>query len=198
MSFAVFTKTMGAPRINESELLRYAVTSATNEVMKLVKTVTERYSDIFTYRVTYTELDVRTKGYNVDLGVFSCTSRTLAAALSGCDKVYLLAATVGGAVDRMTSALAITSPAAAHILDSFGTERVESLLDDFSAFLEEDTGCTLRPRVSAGYGDIPLELQKDIFKALSPESRIGLYLNNSLLMTPMKSVTAFIGVKKEQ
>ena len=126
------------------------------------------------------------------------TSKTLSRTLLGCGSVYLVAATVGSAFDRKLSALSVTSPARAQLLDSFGTERVETLLDTFTKELINESNEVPAPRVSAGYGDIPLSLQRDIFRALEPEKRIALYLNESLLMTPMKSVTAFIGVKKDK
>ena len=54
----------------------------------------------------------------------------------------------------------------------------------------------LRPRFSPGYGDLPLELQKDVFRVLDCPRKIGLSLNESLLMSPSKSVTAIIGIGK--
>jgi 5-methyltetrahydrofolate--homocysteine methyltransferase len=57
-------------------------------------------------------------------------------------------------------------------------------------------GESLRPRFSAGYGDLPLEYQKKIFDLLDPHTQIGLTLNDSYLMSPSKSVTALIGVEK--
>ena len=49
-------------------------------------------------------------------------------------------------------------------------------------------------KIHPGYGDLPLALQKDIFRVLDCPKRIGLTLNESLLMSPSKSVTALIGV----
>ncbi len=198
MNTSVITRELRAPAINERELLRYAGGSPGECVKLLADEVIRRYTPLFSYRVVYLITDVRVSADRVELGTISITSRTLATALSGCDRVCIVAATVGSATDRAVSALSVTSPARAHMLDSFGTERVESLLDLFEAELKEEYGVKTKPRVSAGYGDIPLELQRDIFKALTPESRIGLYLNDSLLMTPRKSVTAFIGIKSEQ
>ena len=48
------------------------------------------------------------------------------------------------------------------------------------------------------YGDLPLEMQKDIFNVLDCSKRIGLTLNESLLMSPSKSVTAIIGISKDK
>ena len=52
----------------------------------------------------------------------------------------------------------------------------------------------MRPRFSPGYGDVSLEVQKDFFRLL-PCQRIGLTLMDTLIMSPEKSVTAFIGIK---
>ena len=52
----------------------------------------------------------------------------------------------------------------------------------------------LRSRFSPGYGDLGLEMQKDIFAVLDCPRKIGLSLNESLLMSPSKSVTAIIGI----
>ncbi|MBO5857729.1 MAG: Vitamin B12 dependent methionine synthase activation subunit, partial [Clostridia bacterium] len=44
--------------------------------------------------------------------------------------------------------------------------------------------------------DLELTTQKDIFKILDCSKKIGLTLNDSLLMSPTKSVTAFVGIIK--
>ena len=46
------------------------------------------------------------------------------------------------------------------------------------------------------YGDLPLEAQRDVFALLNPEKRIGVTLNDGLLMSPSKSVTAIAGIGK--
>ena len=51
-----------------------------------------------------------------------------------------------------------------------------------------------RPRFSPGYGDVPLEVQSDIFKILDCPKNIGVTLTDALLMTPTKSVSAIVGV----
>ena len=63
-------------------------------------------------------------------------------------------------------------------------------------FKAEYRGLPLSARFSAGYGDVPLELQRDIFALLDCPRRIGLTLNESLLMSPSKSVTAIVGISR--
>jgi cobalamin-dependent methionine synthase I len=54
------------------------------------------------------------------------------------------------------------------------------------------------PRFSPGYGDLPLEMQKDVMTALDCGRTVGITLTDSLLMTPSKSVTAIIGMKERK
>ena len=46
---------------------------------------------------------------------------------------------------------------------------------------------------------MPLESQRDVFELLKPEAKIGISLSDeSLLMTPSKSVTAIFGIRDGQ
>ena len=113
----------------------------------------------------------------------------------GCDSVIIFAATVGIGIDRLVHKYSKLSPAKALIFQSIGTERIEALCDVLTEDIKS-LGKDIRNRFSAGYGDLPLETQKEIFKLLSPQKNIGLTLGDSLLMSPTKSVTAFIGIEK--
>ena len=82
-------------------------------------------------------------------------------------------------------------------MQAIGAERIEALCDSLCEELKSSLkteGKTSKPRFSPGYGDLPLSFQKDVFRVLEPEKRIGLTLNASLLMSPTKSVTAIIGI----
>ena len=52
-------------------------------------------------------------------------------------------------------------------------------------------------RYSPGYGDFPLEAQRELLGILDTPRAIGVSLTDTLLMAPSKSVSAVIGVKKE-
>ena len=80
------------------------------------------------------------------------------------------------------------------MFDALATERIEALCDVFCEDIEKEYGKT-RPRFSAGYGDLPLELQREIFSVLDCPKSIGLTLTDSLLMSPSKSVTAIVGIE---
>ncbi len=123
-------------------------------------------------------------------------SRDLGRNLEGCSKVALLAATIGPQVDALIRRHSSLDPVYASILQATGAMFIEELVDLVNAEIKkiaEAAGLKTRPRYSPGYGDVPLEIQKDFFRLL-PCTRIGLTLMDTLIMAPEKSVTAFVGI----
>jgi len=51
-----------------------------------------------------------------------------------------------------------------------------------------------KPRFSPGYGDMGIENQTKVLKVLSADKTLGITLNSSYFMTPIKSITAIMGV----
>jgi cobalamin-dependent methionine synthase I len=111
-----------------------------------------------------------------------------------------MAATLGIEADKLMQKYEILNMAKASITQSCGAACIEAYCNILQERILEDVVAStgeklyLRPRFSAGYGDVPLEVQRDIFRALECTKRIGLTLTESLLMYPTKSVTAFIGL----
>ena len=130
----------------------------------------------------------------VSMGGAVLTSRNLAGNLQNCDSVIVMAATLGVGVDRAILAASRTSPSKAVLLQGAAAELIESLCDEAERKIL--AGRDAKPRFSPGYGDLSLEAQKMIFDVLSPERHIGLTLNSSLMLSPAKSVTAFVGIVK--
>lgn len=181
----VFTKTFNSPPFDKGEILRYAgAKEPLPEIEKLVDECIKEVEDKLTYKVCYGHFS---------LSFIQVKSEKLIKNLSGCDSFVLFAATVGIELDRLISRYGKISPAKALIFQAIGAERIESLCNEFCRFAETEYGHT-KPRFSPGYGDLPLEVQKDFFRVLEPSKRIGLTLNESMLMTPTKSVTAIIGI----
>ena len=135
----------------------------------------------------------------MDLGFATTTSRDLQKNLAGCSSGLVFAATVGLGIDRLIARYARISPTKALLFQAIGAERIESLCEVFCRELSEDQGeYLLHPRFSPGYGDLPLAFQKDIFARLDCPKNIGLHLNQSLLLSPTKSVTALVGREKRE
>ncbi len=195
----VFVKAFTPPPISESDALRYArCPSADAGTLGVLRQCAETVKDLFTYNVCYTELSLKIEGDVCRFPFGQIRTADLARHLDGCTKVFLFAATVGITAEREMQKAAVRSPVRALLMDAIGTERIEALCDAFEAEIRRFAaaqGRKIRPRFSPGYGDLPLEVQREIFTVLDPARRIGLSLTENCMMTPSKSVTAFIGVR---
>ena len=201
----IMTKMYEPPLIDETEVLRYAgykfkkEEEIETETRSLLAACLKELEGKLEYKVCYRELSVMLDGDVCDFGFFQVTSKQLVRHLSGCRRVVVFAATLGVGIDRLIAKYSSLSPAKALMFQAIGAERIEALCDAFCFDIKDAYGICLEgtklPRFSPGYGDLPLATQKDIFAVLECEKKIGLTLNSSLLMSPSKSVTAFVGLK---
>ncbi len=196
MNTVILSKSYSAPPIVKKEILRYAACSeADAKLSTLVDECIKEASDKLVYKVCFAVLPVKLGDGISDLGVLKLNSQKLANNLSGCENAVVFAATIGIGIDRLIAKYGSISPSKALIFQAFGSERIEALCDRFCSDIKNEYGTAVSPRFSPGYGDLPLDSQKDIFSVLDPERKIGLTLNGSLLMSPSKSVTAIFGLK---
>ena len=128
-------------------------------------------------------------------------SRNLSRNLRGCSEVCLMAATLGLGPDRLVQrAEALGKMSRAVILQAAAAAMIEAYCDEVTEEIRREAaskGLFLRPRFSPGYGDFSLEHQTELFRILEVQKKIGVTLTGSLLMMPSKSVTAVIGLSKE-
>ena len=126
-------------------------------------------------------------------------SASLKKHLAGCHAVYLVCTTIGAAFDALQRHTAATSPSDAFILQAIGAAAIEAWTDQTEREIrrELEEGETLVSRYSPGYGDYPLDAQRTLFTLLDAPRTVGVSLTDNLLMVPSKSVSAIIGVKKE-
>lgn len=195
---SIFVKNFDAPAIDKSLILRYAgVKEASPETDALLEDCIKECENAFSFRVCYGEFLLTDEGNELNLSFMKTTSHSLKKNLAGCKSVILFAATVGLTIDRLIARYSVTAPARALMFDAIGGERIESLANTFNAYIIEEkktAGLFTATRYSPGYGDFPLKAQREIFSVLNCSKNIGLTLNNSLLMSPQKSVSAIIGI----
>lgn len=191
-----------SPEIERREILRYMGCKAgDSQIDGLLDSCIYESSNALSYKVVYTEVPISGDGDGIRLGEIMTASRDLQKCLSGCDKAVIFAATVGLGIDRLINKYGRINPSRAVCFQAIGAERIEALCDAFCKDIAQkyaESGRKIRPRFSPGYGDLPLELQKDIFRILDCGKRLGLTLNESLLMSPTKSVTAIVGIYKNE
>lgn len=196
----VYSLSFKDPSINKKEIMRYMSSQGGgDEILGLVDECLTEVREMLQYKVCYAILTTETDSNIISLPCGQIESKNLARNLSGCDKAIVFATTIGVGIDRLISKYSRLSPTKALCFQAIGAERVEALCDEFCEKMKseyEKNGERLKPRFSPGYGDLPLETQKMIFSLLDCPKRIGVTLGDTLLMSPSKSVTAFIGITR--
>lgn len=194
--------------VNEREVWRYAgylgIPGEENEeLLQRFQKVKQMTSSGFSYQVCYLRVPIEWEN-ELPVLPFVCSSKDLSLCLKGSEEVVLFAATIGMDIDRQIKKTQYMDPTAALLMQALGAERVECLCDVFCQEIKEELKAettadgvlrTCTPRFSPGYGDLPLELQKDFVRLLDCSRQIGVSLNESLLLSPSKSVTAIMGIK---
>ncbi|MGN1051702.1 MAG: hypothetical protein ACI4QE_05320 [Acutalibacteraceae bacterium] len=115
--------------------------------------------------------------------------------LEGCFEAVLVAGTLGIEVDKLIKRAEVTDMQKALFINAIGSSAIEGIMNKAEEEIQkkyENKFFTFR--FSPGYGDFPIEVQKDFLSILDGEKRIGVHTDESSLLIPSKSVTAVIGV----
>ena len=189
--------------INRAEVLRYlgykgigadeTINSLIDECeAEVLKAAVPRY----VYRVVdVTQVDegVRLEGTSVTL-----KGNSIKEHLKGCNKAALIAVTISDGIDRMLRVMQASDLAKAVISDSMASAAIEQVCDKVEAVIKEELPEYNQTfRFGIGYGDLPISMQEPFLKVLDAGKKIGLNLNKSYMLAPVKSVTAVIGLTKE-
>ena len=164
------------------------------EIEKLLNECIEEIKSKLSYKVCYCVLPVKATEKSIDFDAFRVNSKKLSLNLKNCERVIVFGATLGTEIDRLIMKHGKLSPTKALFFQSIGATQIEVLCDKFLEDIKKDLKVNLKPRFSPGFGDLELTTQKDIFRILDCSKKIGLTLTDSLLMSPTKSVTAFVGI----
>ena len=115
--------------------------------------------------------------------------------LERCERAALLLCTLGEPFEAMLRREQARDMARAVLLDACASAWVEAACDEAEREIAERfPGMHLTDRFSPGYGDLPLTLQSAVCAALDARRRAGVYVAQSMLLSPSKSVTAIIGL----
>ena len=175
--------------VDEKEAFRYAggKGDADESTLALLRECIAEARSALCYKACYAELTV--DEFFARFGACKLTE----ARLQGCKRVVVFAATLGLGIDRLIARYASVHTAKALLLQALGAERIEALCDKVCETLAAEYG-KIGARFSAGYGDFPLSAQTVFFQTLDCNRLLGLTLNENLLMSPSKSVTAAVGI----
>jgi len=189
-----------------SEVARYLgyqkISVPDEQVSALIKTAADEMLEIIQPQSVYEDFDLSVE-YDEEKGLRSVAfsdvkieSKDLARNLRECSKVVLFASTLGAQCDQLIRRAQVKNQVKAAVFQATGAMYIEKCVDLLNEKIKEEAaalGKSTRPRFSPGYGDLSLQVQKSFFRLL-PCQRIGLTLMDTLIMSPEKSVTAFVGV----
>ncbi len=168
-------KIFDAPPINKKEIFRYSGGEIDDKILSDCLKEVE-----ISYKVYYKILKKEELSFK---------SKSLEELLENSQYAVVFIATLGIPFDRLILKYTQTQPSRALIFQAIGTERIEALCDKFMKEFNNTTA-----RFSPGYGDFDLSEQIKIFEILKSD-KPEVYLTESLLMTPKKSVSAVFGVR---
>ena len=188
---------------NDRELLRYLGckngTVPDENTKVLIDQCKQELEQAASPRVTWREYPLSIQDHVIDMTCFQTRSKSLERNLKDCEQILLFAATLGSQVDVLLHRYNMIQMSKAVVMQAASVAMLETFCDEAKQKLKEayqEKGWYLRPRFSPGYGDFPLECQRQIAPALELSKRIGVTLTDSLLMAPSKSVTAVIGLSR--
>jgi hypothetical protein len=133
--------------------------------------------------------------------ILKIKSEKLSSMLKNSEEVLLMGATLGTRlVDRINLEIKSGDPVFAVVLDAYASQCVDESL----SYIMKTQGLKdfrlgtkiTKHRFSAGYGDLNIKYQKDFYDILNL-SDIGIYINESFMLSPEKSVIALAGLEKK-
>jgi hypothetical protein len=188
--------------INKTEAMRYMGlgNSAPSEpVAEIIENCEKQLVNSVRPAYTYGVFDITAtqEGISVVGTSLLLTGAAVKKHLSGCDKIVLLAATLGIEADKAIKRCQISDITSALATDALASAAIEQVCNLAELEIKEKVApLYMTWRFSPGYGDLPLDLQRTFLTVLNAQKRIGLTVTDSLIMLPSKSVTALIGLSE--
>lgn len=189
--------------VNISEVLRYSGVKderlcGDDVIQSAVKAINEVGSAAAPKKIVK-ECMLQISGAKCEIDGIQVKSKALAAHLAGCERALLMAATLGSGVDLLIMRYSHVKMSYAVMLQAAAAALIELYCDLFGEELEAKyaaEGCYLRPRFSPGYGDFSIDHQSELTAHINAYKYAGIAVSGGGQMTPMKSVTAVIGITR--
>ena len=189
-------------KLNRAEILRYLGyrdSGVTEPIERLLSRCEKETLEIIQPKYIYRRFEIERcpEGIRVSGTPLVLEGKDIQEHLKNCREIFLLGVTAGMELDKRIRRYMVTEPDAGVVMDSCGIQAVEQIADLAEKELEQAAaakGCHLTWRFSPGYGDLPLETQRELVRVLDTHRKIGVSLTESCLMVPGKSVTAILGI----
>jgi hypothetical protein len=185
--------------VDRNEVLRYLgykKQPAGADVMGMVESCIAELHSCVRPRSLSRTFGLELSGSEINMG-FKVISADLARHLAGCSEAVLFSATLGAEADFLMRKATASDMSRAVVMQACAAAFIEAYCDEQEqaiAARAAQRGLFLRPRYSPGYGDFPIESQRDILALLDSSKLIGIGLTDGFMLVPTKSVTAVMGL----
>lgn len=192
-------------KIDKNEVLRYLeykgqdisdnLEDTINKCIEITKeNINPRYT-LRVYPISRTkEKEVKIEGTNLVI-----VSEDIYNLLKDCDSCAIMATTLGIEIEKEIRKNSYSELTKSIVIDACATAAIEEICDIVQDNIKEELkeeGKYITNRYSPGYGDLPLEVNRDITNILNSSKEIGLTITEKGIMLPRKSVTAIIGISE--
>ena len=167
------------------------------EICELCEVAYNELCKVITPKYIYKEYEFTRTNNGIIIDGIEFKSTKLLSHLKDSTSIVLFGATIGVGADTLVRKYSVTDAAMTSVVHSVGASMVENLCDQACEELKNTIKGDHKYRFSPGYGGLDISSQTDFFKLLPMTKQLGVTLSESFLMTPTKTVTAFIGVTKE-
>lgn len=148
------------------------------------------------YIIDYQEITLQEENLIVLKNGLELKGSAISKRLQNCNKVAIIIATIGCEYDKKLLSLQNTDALKAALFDGAGSALVEEVMNKLNNKIKTvHIDKQITKRFSAGFGDLPLETNKAMINIYNATRRLGIVINENLLMTPSKSVTAIVGIR---
>lgn len=186
--------------IDDGEVLRYLKSREDSALLTDIKAAKQRLQTVLSPAAAAAAFPLQKENSELYCGELLLQGNSIKKHLSGCKSCVAMALTLGFGADRLIASLGQTDPYGALLLDACATAAVEDLADQITERARESycPNKKITYRFSPGYGDLPLSLQPQLLDLIDARRQLGLTVSASMLLSPIKSVTAFFGVFDEE
>ncbi len=164
------------------------------EICELVEEAYAELCKVIRPKYIYKEYDFTKTEDGIIIDGFEFKSKKFLNHLRNSTSIILFGATLGQGADILIRKYSVTDIAMTAVAQAVAGSMVENLCDIACEELKTAIKGEHRPRFSPGYGDFHISAQADFFKLLPMNKQLGISLSDGFMMTPTKTVTAFIGV----
>lgn len=198
------TNEIAIKAINREEAYRYMGFKGTEPddvIASMVDKAEEELLQVMKPRFVYQCFDLQKNDDGVGLaGTTLCLrGESIGNHLKECHKAVVMCATLSGNVDKLIRQKELGNMFEAMATDALSNAAIEQVCDAVELFITAEYPEYNRTwRFGVGYGDFPLDTQKDFLTVLNAQKTIGVCANDSHILIPRKSVTCVIGLSKKQ